>query len=253
MSQQQPGSAVEAGQTKPEDIVVFWVRRDTSCAECGTELERGSMIRIEQERALCLSCADLDHLVYLPRGDVALTRRASRHSRLRAVVVEWSRSRKRYERQGILVEPHALAMAEQECLSDAEVRERRRAEAAVHRERHDQRYLEAFAKAVRERYPSCPPGAEVEIAQHACEKYSGRVGRSAAAKELEPEAIDLAVRAHVRHRHTRYDDYLMAGWDRSEARAAVRSDAEVQLATWARPLSLTPGEHVGTAQDTGTS
>ena len=56
---------------KPADIVVFWVRRDTVCAECGTELGHGSMIRIEQERALCLTCADLEHLVYLPRGDVA--------------------------------------------------------------------------------------------------------------------------------------------------------------------------------------
>jgi hypothetical protein len=224
-----------AGQTKPEDIVVFWVRRDSACAECGTELERGSMIRLEQERALCLACADLDHLVYLPRGDTALTRRATRHSTLRAVVLEWSRSRKRYERQGILVEPQALATAEQECLSDAEVRERRRAEAAVHRERYDRRYVEAFARAVRERYPSCPAEADTEIAQHACQKYSGRVGRSAAAKDLEPAAIELAVRAHVRHRHTRYDEYLMAGWDRSQARAAIRPDIETQLAAWARP------------------
>lgn len=252
------GFKVEPGQTKPgqtksEDIVVFWVRRDTACAECGTELERGSMIRIEQERALCLGCADLDHLVYLPRGDMALTRRATRHSRLRAIVLEWSRSRKRYERQGILVEPPALARAEQECLSDAEVRERRRAEAVVHREHHDRRYVEAFARAVRERYPSCPLDAETEIAQHACEKHSGRVGRTAAAKDLEAEAIDLAVRAHVRHRHTPYDEYLMAGRDRSQARAAVRHDVEAQLAAWGRPPSPTSGERVGTAREPETS
>jgi hypothetical protein len=234
-------------------MVVFWVRRDTVCAECGTELDRGSMIRVEGERALCLVCADLDHLVYLPRGNVALTRRATRHSKLRAVVLEWSRSRKRYERQGILVEAQALAAAEQECLSDADVRERRRAEAARRREHHDRHYVEAFARAVRECYPSCPPGAEVEIAEHACQKYSGRVGRSAAAKELEPAAIELAVRAHVRHRHTRYDDYLMAGWDRGQARAAVCPDVEAQLAAWARPSSLTSGEHAGATQEAGTS
>jgi hypothetical protein len=233
------------GQAKPGDIVVFWVRRDTVCAECGAELEHGSVVRIEQERALCLMCADLDHLVYLPRGDVALTRRATRHSKLRAVVLEWSRSRKRYERQGILVEPEALATAEQECLSDADLRERRRGEAAKHRDRHDRQYVEAFARAVRERYPGCSPDAEIEIAQHACEKYSGRVGRSAAAKELDPEAIDLAVRAHVRHRHTPYDEYLMAGRDRGEARAAVRPEVEGLLAAWGRPLSVSSGEGVG--------
>jgi hypothetical protein len=183
------GLQTGSGRTKREDIAVFWVRRDTECAECGTELGRGSMIRIEQERALCLACADLDHLVFLHRGDTALTRRATKHSTLRAVVLEWSRSRKRYERQGILVEAAALARAEEECLSDADVRERRRAAATADRERHDRRYLEAFARAVRERYQSCPAGAEVEIAEHACEKHSGRVGRSAAAKELEPAAI----------------------------------------------------------------
>jgi hypothetical protein len=229
---------------KGEDITVFWVRRDTACAECGTELVHGSMIRLEQERALCLACADLGHLVFLLRGDVALTRRATGHSRLRAVVVEWSRSRKRYERQGILIEASALARAEEECLSDADARERRRARAAEHRERHDRRYVEAFAQAVRERYPGCSAGEAVEIAEHACEKYSGRVGRSAAAKELEPAAIDLAARAHVRHCHTRYDEYLMGGWDRTEARAAVGPDIETVLSAWARAAPPSPDERV---------
>jgi hypothetical protein len=50
------------------DIVVFSVRRDTACAECGRELFRGSMIMLNKERnPLCLACADLDHLEYLSR------------------------------------------------------------------------------------------------------------------------------------------------------------------------------------------
>jgi hypothetical protein len=32
---------------------------------------------MKADRPLCLSCADLDHLIYLPRGDAALTRRAA--------------------------------------------------------------------------------------------------------------------------------------------------------------------------------
>jgi hypothetical protein len=80
------------------EIVVFMVRRDTKCAECGRELFHGSLLRVEAEKALCLDCADLGHLEYLPRGDIAVTRRASKYTRLCAVVVEWSRSRKRYER-----------------------------------------------------------------------------------------------------------------------------------------------------------
>src|SRR5437870_1841947 len=92
--------------------VVFWVRRDTQCSECGVALDRGSLLRVEGDCALCLACADLDHLEYLPRGDAALTRRARRHSALHAVAVEWSRTRQRYERQGVLVEPAALRRAE---------------------------------------------------------------------------------------------------------------------------------------------
>src|SRR5258706_9833338 len=88
-------------------------------SECGEELGRKAWITLAGERrALCLACADLDHLVFLPSGDAALTRRAYKHSKLAAVVLKWSRARKRYERQGILVEEAALALAEQECLAD---------------------------------------------------------------------------------------------------------------------------------------
>jgi hypothetical protein len=117
------------GQNPPKndaDIVVFDILRDSACAECGEELRRGRLLRLEGDRPLCLACADLGHLVFLPRGDAALTRRAGQYSTLRAVVVRFSRTRKRYERQGILVEEAALARAEETCLADAEARARAR-------------------------------------------------------------------------------------------------------------------------------
>jgi hypothetical protein len=67
---------------------------------------------VEGEGALCLACADLDHLWFLPSGDAALTRRAGKYSTLKAVVLKWSRARNRYERQGLLVEEAALHQAE---------------------------------------------------------------------------------------------------------------------------------------------
>lgn len=188
-------------RSSSNEIVVFWIVRDSACAECGEELGKGRFLRMDAGRPLCLSCADLDHLVFLPRGDVALTRRASRHSKLRAVVVRFSRSRKRYERQGILVDESALARAEQECLSDAEARARARERAAERRQAIDVEYVNAFAHRIGELFPHCPVAEQHEIAEHACEKYSGRVGRSAAAKELETTAVELAVRAHVHGSH----------------------------------------------------
>lgn len=68
----------------------------------------------QRKGALCLACGDLDHLVFLSAGDAALTRRARKYSILSAVVLKWSRARKRYERQGLLVEECALEKAEWE-------------------------------------------------------------------------------------------------------------------------------------------
>ena len=59
------------------------------------------------------------------------------------------------------------------------------------------------------------------IAEHACLKYSDRIGRTAAAKALDEEAVRLAVIAHVRHAETDYDALLAQGHERGEARAAV--------------------------------
>jgi hypothetical protein len=98
-----------------DEIVVFSIINPSVCSECGAELVKGSFLKMEKEKPLCLECADLDHLVYLQRGDVALTRRSRKYSNLSAVVVKFSRSRHRYERQGLLVESEALIRAEKEC------------------------------------------------------------------------------------------------------------------------------------------
>jgi hypothetical protein len=136
-----------------DEIVVFWIVRDSVCAECGEELGKGRFLHLEAQRPLCLACADLDHLVFLERGDAALTPRATRHSTLRAVVVRFSRSRRRYERQGVLVEEQALERAEQECLSDAEARRLARERAAERREELDAKYVVTFARHIGELFP----------------------------------------------------------------------------------------------------
>jgi len=81
-------------------------------------------------------------------------------------------------------------------------------------------------------FPGCPGDEQRAIAEHACQKYSGRVGRSAAAKELEATAVELAVRAHVRHVYTSYDDLLSGGVPRDEARARVYDAVVVRLREW---------------------
>jgi len=215
------------------DLKVFISSRDSTCDECGENLGRGAWITLAGDKgALCLGCADLDHLVFLPSGDAALTRRSRKYSTLSAVVLRWSRARKRYERQGLLVETDALEKAEKECLEDAEVRARQNARAAERRAELDRHYIDRFAARVRELFPGCPPNRERYIAEHACLKYSGRVGRSAAAKDLDVDAVRLAVVAHIRHAETPYDELLMSGYERYDARAKVEGAVARILARW---------------------
>ncbi len=219
--------------TKAPDLVVFiTVADDAKCSECGVEITPGEFLFLEQQQPLCVGCADLDHLVFLPAGDTAMTRRAKKHSPLSAVVVKFNRSRKRYERQGLLVSSEALAQAEDECIADADQRAARREVAAVHRVVLDQRLVEQMTAAILNEFPHCPATEARQIAAHAAERGSGRVGRSAAGRELDPKAITLAVIAHIRHVHTNYDSLLMRGVDRQDAREQIRGSLDTVLSRW---------------------
>ncbi len=130
------------------------------------------------------------------------------------------------------MEESALQRAEQECLDDADVRARRNERQAEHRAEMDQDYVSSFAKRVRELFPNCPAGLEQVIAEHACQKYSGRVGRSAGAKSLDEKSILLAVIAHIRHAETNYDTLLSKGLDRPIARNEIQDQLDLTLAQW---------------------
>lgn len=221
--------------TESQDLKVFISSRESVCDECGEELGRHAWIVLAGERgALCLACADLDHLLFLPSGDAALTRRARARSVLSAVVLKWSRARKGYERQGLLVEEAALAAAEADCLADGDARAQRRDRETARRAMLDRDYVKQFAARIRELFPGCPRGVERAVAEHACQKFSGRVGRSAAAKSFDELAVGLAVVAHVRHTGTDYDRLLAGGADRLDARSAVAARIEAVLDKWRR-------------------
>ena len=214
---------------RPGGLVVIEPVRDWSCAECaGT----GDFLRMDDAGPLCLSCADLGHLVFLPAGDAALTRRAAKASGLSAVVVRWSRTRKRYERQGVLVEEQALAIAERQCLSDEDARMRRRERDRERRASEDERFQSRLAEEIRRVFPGCPPGRATAIARHTGLRGSGRVGRSAAGRALDEQALTLAVVASVRHQDTDYDSLLMSGIPRDEARDRIRPAIDRILAAW---------------------
>jgi hypothetical protein len=131
--------------------------------------------------------------VFLPAGDAALSRRARQASRLSAVVVRFSRTRKRYERQGLLVEEAALESAEAQCLADDEARRRRRERDRERRAEQDVAFQARLAEAIVRLLSGCPAERAEAIARHAGARGSGRVGRSVAGRALDEQAVTLTV------------------------------------------------------------
>jgi hypothetical protein len=219
---------------EPAKPVVFEILRESACSECGAELERGSFLLIEAERPLCLPCARLGDLEYLPAGDTVLTRRSARYSERTAVVVRFSRSRGRYERQGVLVEKAALEKAEQECSEDAGERARARAAGAARRQKEDRELIARMILEIGKLFPGCPPHEASAIAAHTAARNSGRVGRTEAGRNLDEAALLAAVTAGVRHKYTEYDALLASGVERILARERVGDRVREILAAWGK-------------------
>jgi hypothetical protein len=132
----------------------------------------------------------------------------------------------------VLVEEGALVQAERACLADEEARQRHRQRDETRREAQDVIFQSEFAREITRLFPGCPPDRAETIARHAGQRSSGRVGRTAAGRALDPEAVTLAVAASVRHLDTPYDRLLMSGVPRLEARARIQSDVQALLDGW---------------------
>src|SRR5262249_38704227 len=111
LSEKKRERLAEKASREPELVVIQPLNTDWTCHRCGGT---GDLLLMENPGPACLRCLGLDDLEYLPAGDALLTRRVKAKSKRHAVVVRFSRSRRRYERRGLLVEPTALAEAARE-------------------------------------------------------------------------------------------------------------------------------------------
>lgn len=188
----------------------------------------------DENQYRCVDCSGAKNLLFLPSGDAALTRRASRISADVRPVVSWNSRRRRWERRGVFVTVEALGGAQAQCALDEGKRAAARRKAQEREAVRDQEYILRFATAVHEEFPGLDQATSLIIATHACEKHSGRVGRSAAAKQLDVELVVRAVIAHARHLHTDYDLLRDAGMNKRESRQVIRSRIKGVLAKWRR-------------------
>jgi len=109
LSEKKRERLAEKASRAPELVVVQPLNAEWRCHRCGGT---GDLLMMENPGPACLRCVGLDDLEFLPAGDALLTRRVKAKSTRHAVVVRFSKTRRRYERQGLLVEPQALADAQ---------------------------------------------------------------------------------------------------------------------------------------------
>ena len=111
LSERKRERLAEKASRAPEPVVIQPLNTEWTCHRCGGT---GGLLVMENPGPACLRCVGLDDLEFLPAGDALRTRRVKAKSARSAVVVRFSRSRRRYERQGLLVEPQALTGAERD-------------------------------------------------------------------------------------------------------------------------------------------
>jgi hypothetical protein len=111
LSEKKRERLIEEASRAPELVVILPLKSDWACHRCGGS---GDFLMMEDPGPVCLRCMGLDDLEFLPAGDALLSRRVKAKSKRFAIVVRFSKSRRRYERQGLLVEPQALSDVQRE-------------------------------------------------------------------------------------------------------------------------------------------
>lgn len=87
-------------------------------------------------------------------------------------------------------------------------------------------------------YPKMPQESVRNILQQALEKRRRRVGRTT---KLDIKTkVQLAVVAHIRHRHTRYEELLKTGTGRDKARRLVADESKRVALSWMCSRSKQP-------------
>jgi hypothetical protein len=106
LSEKKRERLAEKASRPPELVAIVPLHTEWRCHRCGGT---GDFLVMEAPGPACLRCVGLGDLEFLSAGDALLTRRVKAKSKRYAVVVRFSRSRRRYEREGVLVEPQAQA------------------------------------------------------------------------------------------------------------------------------------------------
>lgn len=100
------------------ELVVYCLAKPSRCHGCDKKLHIDELAKLESEKddreIFCMLCAGLGDFALIKAGNAQLTRKATKLSSKRYLVMKWSELWKVYERVGVLVEKDALERASNE-------------------------------------------------------------------------------------------------------------------------------------------
>ncbi|KAL2155776.1 hypothetical protein VTH82DRAFT_518 [Thermothelomyces myriococcoides] len=131
---------------------------------------------------------------------------------------------------------HNLVMSENKASASLRAMRVRKRDAVIR---------ENFKKALLNLFPGIPRKDLLQILNHSLKKHSRRVGRTS--KVSLQDRVKLAVRAHIRHAHTEYDQLLRRGASREAAREQVWGRLNEVARSWGgqptKLIATTPAEN----------
>jgi len=149
---------------------------------------------------------------FLPAGDACITRRVKKGPHIE-LCGRYNRRGRYTPTLGVFAPRAAIEAARAAAKATEAGRLDRRKSAARRRVKAESAYQHDFERACLRFLDFAPEHHELaeqiaaETTRHACEKYSGRVGRTSKL-DLQSKA-ELAVRAHIRHQYTDYHSRLL--------------------------------------------
>ncbi|KXA91278.1 hypothetical protein AKJ57_01800 [candidate division MSBL1 archaeon SCGC-AAA259A05] len=180
---------------------------------------------------------------FLPSGDGALTRRVRKGP-------HWILMRKKHgysKPVGTIAPSDNIRKAREELGGEEGAKRREKAKKRGQKKR-EKRITRKLKKKIRQEFPNIPEKELEEVTSRARKK--GKVG-SADWVYFSPEedeemslrrAAKLAVKAHIRHNHTNYDQLLSRGVPKDEARLIVSGEIEKALEKWKKPPNPSSGK-----------
>ncbi|PYI04139.1 hypothetical protein BO78DRAFT_348139 [Aspergillus sclerotiicarbonarius CBS 121057] len=162
--------------------------------------------------------------VFVPKGDVYITRHCRSKTKESGQIVYVVYDNRGKSTLGLRVPADVHAAVLQSAAETAESR----AHAVKLRDEKDSGRAREL---LRTHFPLMPEESLDTVLQHAFLKGTGRVGR--VSKLSDERKANLAVEAHIRHTHTRYESLLKDGKGRDQARKATREVVQAIKTTWA--------------------